>query len=145
MARNYDAVVIDKDKLRADIKAMGITLEQVGETMGKAKNYLSSAVLAPNKVARDTINKVERTLFKPLNTYVIEEKEVESTPKAVDETVLKHLDTHLFAIEKQIKALDEERLNNIEANLLAIEQQIKSTNTWLARLYAVWTKEEKDA
>lgn len=132
-ARNYDMVIIDRDKLRADMKSMGVTAVQISESLGKTQHYLSTAVLNKQKVTRETINRVERAMFKPLGTYIMEEeKEVNEAPKGNDDLI------------QRIEKLDV-RLNNIEAAIDAVESAIKSTNTWLARLYAVWTKEEKDA
>lgn len=131
-ARNYDTVIIDRDKLRADMKTMGVTAVQISEALGKAPSYLSTAVLNKKSVTRETINRVERAMFKPLGTYITTEEEVNEAPKGNDDLI------------RRIDKLDE-RLNNIEAAIDAVEEAVKSTNTWLARLYAVWTKEEKDA
>lgn len=131
-ARNYDTVTIDREKLRADMRAMGVTAVQISEALGKTPAYLSTAVLNKRKVTRETINRVERAMFKPLGTYITTEEEVNEAPKGNDDLI------------RRIEKLDE-RLNNIEAAIDAVEQAVKSTNTWLARLYAVWTKEEKDA
>lgn len=131
-ARTFDTVTIDRDKLRADMKTMGVTAVQISEALGKTPAYLSTAVLNKQKVTRETINRVERAMFKPLGTYIKEEEEVNEAPQGNDDLI------------RRIEKLDE-RLNNIEAAIDAVEQAVKSTNTWLARLYAVWTKEEKDA
>lgn len=130
-ARTFDTVIIDRDKLRADMKTMGVTAVQISEALGKAPSYISTAVLNKKSVTRETINRVERAMFKPLGTYITEE-EVNEAPKGNDDLI------------RRIEKLDE-RLNNIEAAIDAVEEAVKSTNTWLARLYAVWTKEEKDA
>lgn len=131
-ARNYDTVTIDREKLRADMKTMGVSAVQISEALGKAPSYLSTAVLNKKSVTRETINRVERAMFKPLGTYIAEEEEVNEAPKGNDDLI------------RRIEKLDE-RLNNIEAAIDAVEDAVKSTNTWLARLYAVWTKEEKNA
>ena len=130
-ARVFDTVIIDRDKLRADMKTMGVTAVQISEALGKAPSYLSTAVLNKKSATRETINRVERAMFKPLGTYITTEEEVNEAPQGNEDLM------------RRIDKLDE-RLNNIEACLDAVESAIKSTNTWLARLYAVWTKEEKD-
>ena len=137
-----EQVRINEDAIKADLKKMGVTAGQVCESMGVNRNFITNA-FARKIVGVETVRQIERALFREEGAYVIRTEATQSTPKSGDTSaVLKHLDTHLFEIEKQIKAATDHK--ELMDKLTDLETAIKSTNTWLARLYAVWTNEKSE-
>lgn len=140
--RKYNLVMVNVDKVKEDLKAMGVTAAQVSEAMGKSQTYVAN-ILGRSSVDKETINKLERALFKPIGTYVLmpekkdEVEEIDKPPVANEvPKVLTNIYEKLDAIEDVIPVdrgdIINERLQNIEGSL-------RNMNTWLSRIYAVMT------
>lgn len=142
------SVMINADMIRADMAKMGVTAQQVSESMGVNKNYITNA-LGRKIVSEQVVWKIENALFKPQGTYClpISKEPVAEEPKATPNADLRAILARLEKIEQKIPQEDtEKKMKELSQELSEIRTCIKSTNTWLARLYAVWTNQaEKSA
>ena len=121
-------VRIDTEKLKADLKAMGVPQTAIGPRMGKSTNWLSYLL---NEGAADekTVRALEQTLFKPEGHYELKEAEpVQDSGEAVKllQEVVKHLCVIKAQNEEIIGALHSWRKTNTEQCAKLIE---KTTET----------------
>lgn len=137
------SVGINAEKVKEDLQRMGITMKQVSQSMGKCDGYLAQ-VLSRDQLREETINEIEKALFKPKGTYVtgIREKEAEreSATEANLANVLASLSERLDGIED---AIPEDKSDILFERIQNLEGVMRQTNTWLARMYAVWTNREE--
>lgn len=107
---------IDADKVKADIKALGITQTQVSAACGYSKHWLGN-ILDVRTTTPETIRKIERALFKPEGSYEVkEEPEVKPEPKREeDNTQVVDLLKELLKVQSVIRAQNEELLSTIHA------------------------------
>lgn len=137
------SVGINAEKVKEDLQRMGITMQQVSRSMGKSDTYLSQ-VLSRDQLREETVNEVEKALFKPKGTYVTgirdKEAEQESVAEANLANVLSTLSERLDAIEE---AIPEDKSDILFERIQNLEGVMRQTNTWLARMYAVWTNREE--
>lgn len=137
------SVGINAEKVKEDLQRMGITMNQVSRSMGKSDTYLSQ-VLSRDQLREETVNEIEKALFKPKGTYVtgIGEKEAkrESATEANLANVLASLSERLDGIEE---AIPEDKSDILFERIQNLEGVMRQTNTWLARMYAVWTNREE--
>lgn len=139
------SVRINAEKVKEDLQRMGITMKQVSQSMGKCDGYLAQ-VLSRDQLREETVNEIEKALFKPKETYVTgirdKEAEQESVAEANLASVLASLSERLDAIED---AIPEDRSDILFERIQNLEGVMRQMNTWLARIYAVWTNREEQA
>ena len=137
------SVGINAERVKEDLQRMGITMQQVSRSMGKSDTYLSQT-LSRDQLREETVNEIEKALFKPKGTYVTgirdKEAEQESVAEANLANVLSTLSERLDAIEG---AIPEDKSDILFERIQNLEGVMRQTNTWLARMYAVWTNREE--
>ena len=102
--------MINADMIRADMAKMGVTAQQVSESMGVNKNYITNA-LGRKIVSEQVVWKIENALFKPQGTYClpISKEPVAEEPKATPNADLRAILARLEKIEQKIPQEDTEK------------------------------------
>ena len=135
------SVTIDTEKVRRDMKQLGISMAQVSRSMGKTDSYVAQ-LLSNGRGREETVNELEKALFQPLGSYITTVSKME-TPTAQEgnlASVLASLNDRLNAIEDEIP---EDKSDILFERIQNLEGVMRQTNTWLARMYAVWTNREE--
>lgn len=107
---------IDADKVRSDIKALGITQTQVSYACGFSKHWLGN-ILDTGTTNLENIRRIETALFKPEGTYEIKvAPEPKEEPKpAQNNAQIMDLLKELLKVQNVIRAQNEELLSAIHA------------------------------
>lgn len=141
-SRFKETFVIDGDKVKADLKALGIDAktfwQSIGISHGTWGNAMNGLPLSP-----DVEDKITRGLFKPTGYYRKQTPKPEpvKTEKAVCSKDYTENFEDITNLLDDIKATNEQIL----AVLNVTAQQFKSMVTLQARLLALWEGERHDA
>ena len=130
-----NTVKIDAQQVKDDARRMGTTLEKIGLSMGKSRNYIYTTISA-DSVRVETANAIERAMFKDPGTYClpVEKEEQKPAQGAVTE---KHLDDFAKMASLMNSLLIELREYRAETQelLKKIADKEIGTNAYTARMY----------
>ena len=102
--RRYDTVIPNYEALKEDLKRYGLSVGQLGVSMGKSGNYISS-IFTSNRADRSTIEAVEDRMFREHGSYYTEFETRSEAPTEPQKTVSEGVGIVLKQIVGAVNAL----------------------------------------
>lgn len=145
MAGRKTSVQINADLIRSDIERMGITAIRVSRAMGKNDNYLAT-ILSKGSATEPVIHDIEMALYQEPGRYICATPDTEEPPTSIPpeaEASIKALYGLIDKLNAIEDAIPEDKTDILFERMQNLEGVMRTTNTWLSRLYAVWTNREE--
>lgn len=134
---------VNKDAIRKDLEQMGLTAERVSVAMGFSANYIADAIRR-ERVRVETIDKIERALFKEPGTYRLPD-EPEPAKAVRTETEPDDLRELIAATRKtndgirELRDLMKELLYDIKGNTGTTKEYVSRIHGNVLKIEQMWS------
>ena len=122
MGNRFDTVIFDRDAVKRDMGAMGITAARLSAAMGKHGTFVSN-LFRNERVERANAEAVAVALFKDKNAYIIPEPEKKVVPEATTPTPSAEQQTAVETADQRYLKLCVDLMQELVKNTSVIRAQ----------------------